>query len=316
VTATSSAPTASARPPAAPEFPAWPAERVELAGLTLQVRTAPATSADAEPAVMVHGLGGSSLNWTDLMGLLADRLDTRAPDLPGFGYSPPPDDGDYTVAGHARAVVRLIEADGRGRVHLFGNSLGGAVATVVAATRPDLVRTLTLVSPALPDFRPGRWRLPVGILALPGVGTAMSRRLMTMTPEERVEGLLDLCYADPTTVSPARRREAAEDVARRQALPYTVDALSGSTRGLMRSFAARGTDNLWHQARHVAAPTLLFYGREDKLVSHHVAPRARAAFPHGRVIMLPRTGHVAQMEHPVLVARFVRAHLDRSAAAS
>ena len=71
----------------------------------------------------------------------------------GFGLSPPPDDGDYSMPAHVRAVVRLIESEGRVPVHLFGNSLGGAVATVVAARRPELVRTLTLVSPALPDFR-------------------------------------------------------------------------------------------------------------------------------------------------------------------
>lgn len=300
--------------PALPPFPAWPAERVALPGLTLHVRTAPAASAAAEPAMLVHGLGGSSLNWTDLMGLLADRLAARAPDLPGFGYSPPPDDGDYSVPGHARAVVRLIEHDGRGPVHLFGNSLGGAVATVVAATRPDLVRTLTLVSPAMPDLRPGRWRLPVALLAVPGVGAAVSRRLMAMTPVERVEGLLELCFADPAAVPPQRRQEAIDDVVHRQSLPYAVDALAASTRGLMDSFLARGDLGLWAHARRVSVPTLLLYGRLDRLVSHHVTRRAKAAYPHARLVLLPRSGHVAQMEHPSLVARLVREHLDRAVA--
>jgi pimeloyl-ACP methyl ester carboxylesterase len=308
--------TAPAPSAASPLFPVWPSQRVELGGLTLNVRSAPAATAAAEPGLLVHGLGGSSLNWTDLMGLLTDRLDSRAPDLPGFGYSPPPDDGDYSVPGHARAVVRLIEADGRGPVHLFGNSLGGAVATVVAATRPDLVRTLTLVSPAMPDFRPGRWRLPVGLLAVPGVGTALSRRLAEMTPEERVDGLLELCFADPGVVPPVRRQEAIDDVVHRQSLPYAVEALSASTRGLMRSFLARDAEGLWAHARRVAAPTLLLYGRLDRLVSHHVTRRAKATYPGSRLVLLPRTGHVAQMEHPTLVARLVRDHLDRAAAAS
>ncbi len=297
------------------EYPSWPPERVVLPGRTLTVRTAAATSAAAEPAMLVHGLGGSSLNWTDLMGLLADRLASRAPDLPGFGYSPPPDDGDYTVEGHARAVIDLVEADARGPVHLMGNSLGGAVATVVAALRPDLVRTLTLVSPALPDFRPGRWRTPVGLLALPGVGAAVARRLTALPPEQRVQGLIELCYADPSSVSEERLRLAAEDVARRQRLPYTVDALAASTRGLMRSFTARGEHSLWRRAGQVTAPTLVLYGRLDKLVSSRLAGKARATFPNARVVLLPHSGHVAQMEHPGLVARLVREHLDRSAAA-
>jgi pimeloyl-ACP methyl ester carboxylesterase len=70
------------------------------------------------------------------MGLLAGRVDGDAVDLPGFGHSAPPDDRRYTIGAHARAVVRLLEHERRGPVHLFGNSLGGAVATRLAADRP------------------------------------------------------------------------------------------------------------------------------------------------------------------------------------
>ena len=262
---------------------------------------------------MVHGLGGSSLNWTDLMALLADRLATRAVDLPGFGYSPPPDDGDYSIAGHARAVVALIEQDGRGPVHLFGNSLGGAVSVVVASRRPDLVRSLVLISPALPDYRPGRWRSQVALIALPGVGQLLSRRLGDMSPQHRVEGLLDLVYADPSTVSPGRVAQAVVEVERRAALPYAVDAMAASTRGLVQTFLTAGSSSPWARAARVTAPTLLMYGREDKLVSSRVAAKAKAAFPNATVVLLARTGHVAQMEHPALVDRFVRDHLDASA---
>jgi len=309
-----------------PEVRPWPVEAVHLPGCTLSVRSAPSrpsgppalavpegTSADLEPAVMVHGLGGSSLNWTDLMALLADRLATRAPDLPGFGYSPPPDDGDYSIGGHARSVVSLIEQDGRGPVHLLGNSLGGAVAVAVASTRPDLVRTLVLISPALPDYRPGRWRTQVAMLALPGVGQLLSRRLVDMSAHQRVEGLLKLVYADPSTVSSERVAQAVVEVERRAALPYAVDAMAASTRGLVNSFLTTGSASPWARAARVTASTLLMYGREDKLVSSRVAPKAKAAFPNATVVVLANTGHVAQMEHPELVARFVRGHLDQSA---
>src|ERR1700679_1490434 len=86
----------------------------------------------AEPAVFVHGLGGSSRNWTDLMAELSRPgpvpaepvLSSEAIDLPGFGYSPPPADGDYSIDAHAAAVIDLIDAGGRWPVHLIGNSLG------------------------------------------------------------------------------------------------------------------------------------------------------------------------------------------------
>ena len=125
---------------------------VALPGLTLTVRSRPPARAGLPPALYVHGLGGSSLNWSSLMLLLEDVVDGEAIDLPGFGDSPPPDDGNYSVTAHARAVIRHLDAAGRGPVHLLGNSLGGAVSTRVAAVRPALVRTLTRVSPALPEL--------------------------------------------------------------------------------------------------------------------------------------------------------------------
>ena len=126
------------------EFDAWPAERVRLSDRTLSVRSAPPTAPNAEPAVLVHGLGGSALNWTDLMGLLADRLDSRAPDLSGFGESPPPDDGDYSMAAHARSVVALIEADGRvlTREQLMDAVYGDGEAYVLDRTIDALVKRL------------------------------------------------------------------------------------------------------------------------------------------------------------------------------
>lgn len=297
------------------DFPhdGWPGQLVSLPEeLTLNVRTAPAAE-QAEPAVMVHGLGGSSLNWTALTGLLADRLETLAPDLPGFGLSPPPHDGDYSIDGHARAVIALIESRDHGPVHLFGNSLGGAIATTVAADRPDLVRTLTLVSPALPDLIPGRWRSQVVLIAAPGLGPLIARHAARLTPEQRIEGLVNLCFAEPLAV-PREWREAAErDVMVRQRQPYGPDALVRSTQGIARAFLARGPDTLWRKASRVKAPTLVLYGSEDRLVRAASARRAAATFTDGRVVVLPKTGHVAQIERPTVVARLVRKQLDRAA---
>src|SRR5215471_6288554 len=70
-------------------IPQWPGEAVRLDGSVTFVRRTPPRTDKAEPALYVHGLGGSSLNWTDMAYLLADRLDAEAIDLPGFGFSDP-----------------------------------------------------------------------------------------------------------------------------------------------------------------------------------------------------------------------------------
>ncbi|MEU2262535.1 alpha/beta hydrolase [Streptomyces sp. NPDC019645] len=285
---------------------------VALPGLTLTVRARPPARTGLPPALFVHGLGGSSQNWTTLMAALEDTVDGEAVDLPGFGNSPPPDDGNYSITAHARAVIRLLDASGRGPVHLAGNSLGGAVVTRVAAVRPDLVTTLTLVSPALPELRAQRSAWPTAALGLPGVAPLFQRLTRGWTAEMRVRGVLSLCYGDPGRVTDEALLHAVEEMERRLELPYFWDAMARSARGLVDAYTLGGQHGLWRQAQRVLAPTLLVYGCRDQLVSYRMARRANAAFRDSRLLTLPDAGHVAMMEYPETVAEAVRQLLDDS----
>ncbi|MFJ8534541.1 alpha/beta fold hydrolase [Streptomyces sp. NPDC093591] len=279
---------------------------VGLPGITLTVRSRPPAREGLPPALYVHGLGGSSQNWSALMEQLEGDVDGEAVDLPGFGDSPPPDDGDYSITAHARAVIRYLDACGRGPVHLFGNSLGGAVTTRVAAVRPDLVRTLTLVSPALPEIRVQRTAAPTALLAVPGVTALFTRLTRGWTAEQRVRGVMHLCYGDPERVTPEGFRNAVEEMERRLQLPYFWDAMTRSARGLVNAYTLGGQHALWRQAERVLAPTLLIYGGRDQLVGYRMRQRAARAFRDSRLLSLPEAGHVAMMEYPEVVARAVR----------
>jgi pimeloyl-ACP methyl ester carboxylesterase len=279
---------------------------VGLPGVTLSVRSRPPAREGLPPALYVHGLGGSSQNWSALMQQLDGLVDSEAVDLPGFGDSPPPDDGNYSVTGHARAVIRYLDAAERGPVHLFGNSMGGAVATRVAAVRPDLVRTLTLVSPALPEIRVQRTAVPTALLALPGVAGLFTRFTRGWSAEQRVRGVTALCYGDPGRVTPEAFRNAVEEMERRLQLPYFWDAMTRSARGVVNAYTLGGQHGLWRQAERVLAPTLLVYGGRDQLVSYRMAQRAARSFRDSRLLSLPDAGHVAMMEYPETVAMAFR----------
>ncbi|WP_329220810.1 alpha/beta hydrolase [Streptomyces sp. NBC_01485] len=279
---------------------------VGLPGVTLAIRSRPPAREGLEPALYVHGLGGSSQNWSALMALLDGVVESEAVDLPGFGDSPPPDDGNYSITAHTRAVIRYLDSTGRGPVHLFGNSLGGAVSTRVAAVRPDLVRTLTLISPALPELRVQRTALPTGLVGLPGVAALFSRFTREWTAEQRVRGVTALCYGDPGRVSPEAFQHAVEELERRMRLPYFWDALTRSTRGLLSAYTLGGQHGLWRQAERVLAPTLLVYGGRDQLVGFRMAARAARTYRDCRLVTLPDAGHVAMMEYPETVATAVR----------
>lgn len=257
-----------------------------------------------EPAVMLHGLGGTSLNWTDLAFQMAGRLDSWAIDLPGFGATPPPRDGDYSPQGYARGVVELIDEHIEESVHLFGNSMGGAIALQVAARYPDRVRSLTLISPALPGNRVRSANFHLPVLAVPGVGERLTARYMKQAPVTRVRDTLRTCYADTDRIHPQRLAEAIAEVERRDRLTYSSDAWVQALRGLLKNMVETGPERPLALARRITAPTLLIYGQKDKLVDPRGAHRVGNLIPDSRVVMLPDSGHVAQMEHPEYVKHY------------
>jgi pimeloyl-ACP methyl ester carboxylesterase len=285
----------------------WPGREVRLGDRKIHVRATPATSDDAEPALFVHGLGGSAHNWTDFAAVLRHRLDVEAIDLPGHGRSGPAPRGDYRLGVHAQAVIDYLEHSDRGPVHLVGNSMGGAVSIMVASRRPDLVRTLTLISPAVPDNRPRIYPLKndprMALMALPVVGEFVMKQFnRRYAVEARVAGTIALCFADKSRYPKQRREEAIAEARAREEMPWAEQSMLRSMRGLARSnfFAARAA---WRAMRSITAPTLVLWGDTDRLVAPDLAPYVAAAVPDARLLVMSDIGHTAMMEDPQASAR-------------
>jgi pimeloyl-ACP methyl ester carboxylesterase len=189
-----------------------------------------------------------------------------------------------------------------GPVHVMGNSMGGAVAVQLAASRPDLVSSLTLVSPALPSTRVGRGNAHLPVVAVPGVGEALVRRYAAVSAERRVQATLDSCTTDPGRIPLSLREALIAETDQRDSLPYATDAFLRSLRGLLATYADRGPRRPWRLARQVRKPVLAIYGEDDVLVDARGAARAAREFSDADVVLLDDCGHVAQMEHPDLVA--------------
>jgi pimeloyl-ACP methyl ester carboxylesterase len=298
-------------------IPPWPGRRMSVGGTRIYVRTTPPTAPDAEPALYVHGLGGSSMNWTDLAALLAPRLAGEAIDLPGFGRSGPSPDGDYSISAHSRLVISYLESSGRGPVHLLGNSMGGAIAIVVASTRPDLVRTLTLISPAVPDLKPTvRGDPRLALLLLPAIGPRVMNRLSRTPVEDRVRATLELCFADPSRVPAHRFEEAVAEAVGRTGMRWASTATVASLRSIAGTYLIAGDRGMWGRMARITASTLVVWGDRDRLVDVRVAPRVTRTIPGAKLLVLPGIGHVAQLEDPVSTARAVMAMLLAARAGS
>lgn len=296
-----------------PSCEPWPGTEVSVAGSRVNVRKTPSANLAAQPALYVHGLGGASTNFTDLADLLSPWLDGHAIDLPGFGHSGPAPDSDYSVAAHTRLVIGYLEHSGRGAVHLVGNSMGGAISIQVAASRPDLVRSLTLISPAVPDLRPKKGSdALMPLLLVPGIGSRMLTKLDQGSPERRARAIINLCFAHPERVPPNRLAEAAADVQARRGFVWAGDAFMRSFRGLVRSYLTTGTRSPWYSMSQIEAPTLVVWGQLDKLVDVANAPLVTAAIADASLLVLPDVGHTAQLEDPVTTCRAILALLARA----
>jgi pimeloyl-ACP methyl ester carboxylesterase len=297
--------------------PHWPGRMVALAGgeEVWLAETPPPDNqqgggnrGDGHLVLCVHGLSGAATNWTDFMAELVPDFRCAAVDLPGSGSSPPPKRrSGYSIRALARTVIRLTETLGAGPVHLVGNSMGGAVAIRVAATRPDLVRSLTLVSPAVPDLRVRRSVMHFPVLALPLIGERLVRAYVQRFPaENRVAGAFEVCYYDPSRVHPERFASEVERLRRRDALSYDAPSLAGAARAVVIETLLPRRFSLWGAAERVMAPSLVLFGSHDRLIHPRLAARASRAFRDARVEVLFESGHIAQMERPALVASLFR----------
>jgi pimeloyl-ACP methyl ester carboxylesterase len=109
-----------------------------------------------EPLLLIHGLGSSGADWAFQVAALEQRFRVIVPDLPGSGHSLPPRD-EYTIAGFAAALWKLMDHLQIARPNIVGFSLGGAVALEMAALRPACVPRLGLIN-SLATYRPRSFR--------------------------------------------------------------------------------------------------------------------------------------------------------------
>jgi pimeloyl-ACP methyl ester carboxylesterase len=249
--------------------------------------------------VMVHGLGGSALNWLAVAPALTRHARVYAVDLAGFGRTP--------LAGRSadvrsnRALLdRFIAEVAGGTAMVAGNSMGGLICVMQAAMRPERVDGLVLVDPASP--RAGLAApdaLVVGAFAayaVPGVGERfVAGRARRLGPEGLVRETLLLCNVDPSRIPPDVVR-AHVDLARdrMESMPWSGRAFLQAARSLVGVVAQRR--RYLEMVRAVRAPTLLVHGARDRLVTRASADLLARERPDWRLEVFEDAGHTPQLE--------------------
>ena len=271
-------------------------------------------SGDAHPTVvLVHGLGGSHLNWDLLAPLLRPHARVLALDLPGFGRSEP-GDRRATVPANVAILDRFLREVAGGPVVLVGNSMGGMISVLATASAPELVSGLVLLDPALPGARRSLDPLVAftfALYALPFVGERFLRlRRQRYTPLARVHDMLPLVGVEPEKIPAEVVDRSVTLLEERRDVEGMDRAFLVAARSLLRSLG-RPRD---FQAAMAAidVPVLLVHGDRDRLVPVAAAREAARRHPHWRYVELADVGHVPQLQVPDRLAALVLEWLGRA----
>lgn len=253
--------------------------------------------ANARTLVLIHGFASSTLSWSHVMlPLAAAGFRVIALDLLGFGYSAKPGTGEYTIAGQAKLVMRLLDSLGIQQATLIGSSYGGAVAATCALDYPERIERLVLVG-AVSNDRPLTFKL-MRVFSAPILGDVVSplllgsRRLLRWRMKQahdRNGGVLD-----------EKRVDARHLVLR----------ASAAHRAIIRTVRGWNAERISREAHLIKQPTLLLWGENDVEVPLGDGELLHATIPGSRLIVFSHCGHHPQEECPGtftnLVADFCR----------
>jgi len=246
------------------------------------------------PVVLLHGIASSLYTWKDLLRGLAADHDVVALDLPGFGGSDVPP--ALSVELMHGTVVGLMDRLGLPQATLVGNSLGGAVATFVAARDPERVSRLVLIDGAgfrmAAESRPALLRLLAGPLGPVLVRLPRPRPILSLA--------LRQVFFDDRLVTTERVDEYEAALMRPGAL--------AAMRSMLRAPAPSAAE---YEAmlRGVQQPALVLWGAEDRWIPPSDADLYAAALSGARKVVLSECGHMPQEERPSETLRLIREFL-------
>lgn len=239
---------------------------------------------DATPIVFVHGLAGCWQVWLENLPYFARSRRVVALDLPGFGHSEPPAD-ELSISGYGRVVDALCEQLGLDEVVLAGNSMGGFVSIETALQFPRRVERLVLNSSvgfAIHDRRRSEvkwWAIVTGAAT-----KWQAARLEEVVARPR---LRELFFRDivrhPERIAPD--------------LLYEISTGNGKPayRSAVEAFAEY---DVRHRIEEIGVPTLIVWGKSDRLVPAGDADRFEEHIEHSTKLVMPDTGHYAMVERP------------------
>ncbi|WP_280183380.1 alpha/beta fold hydrolase [Nocardia cyriacigeorgica] len=255
------------------------------------------------PLLLLHGSGPGVTGWRNFrgnLGVFAEHFHCLILEFPGFGVSD--DFGGHPMVTALEAVGRFVDALGLDRVDIIGNSMGGGVALNYAIAQPDKVGKLVTIGGIGKNiFSPG-----------PGEGIKLLQEFTENPTRARlIEWLHSMVY-DPALVT----EELIEERWTQATDPETLDSArrmysKAAFTAMVRAMEASDAPPPWAMLHKVKAPTLLTWGRDDRVSPLDMALIPMRTIPRAELHVFPNCGHWAMIEQKEAFESAVRAFLLR-----
>ncbi|WP_461521090.1 alpha/beta fold hydrolase [Porticoccus sp.] len=235
-----------------------------------------------EPLLLIHGFAGDKDNFCRIARFLTPHYRVIIPDLPGFGEASRDLNANYSMADQVANVCAFMDQLGLQQVHLGGNSMGGFIASQLAATYPDRVASL--------------WLLDAAGTQAAHDSDMLQEYLVTddvpllVRSEQDFKTLLQAA----TYKTPFMPYSIKKTYARRAVTDYPLHTK------IMAQLTA--SPLLEAQFSIISTPALIVWGQEDRMLSPDGAWALHTLLPKSQVRMMPGVGHMPMLETPRQVA--------------
>ena len=250
-----------------------------------------------EVVILVHGFGGDKDNWPLYARHLRRDFRVVAPDLPGFGENAKDPDADYRVSAQVPRLRRFVEAMGIDKFHIVGNSMGGYLALQYALAHPSSIITMTLLDNAgVSSVNKSEVRLAAG----------RGQNMLVASSMQELDKLLDFIMYKPMPLPRVIKQHIGKQlIAQRDFLDRIFWSLYDDTEN-------RPLDDQLHK---VSVPTLIIWGRNDRVLDISCTEIMRDRIPVNQCIVFEETGHVPMLECPAQTASAQRDFISQHRAA-